>query len=101
LELIKDYDLRINGHPGKANVVADAWSRRYAVSQLAAENMLYELCEEFDKLKFEDCSQYGSKRDGGRFYSTPRNSERSIGRRKDPGDKASYQLREATRIYGR
>jgi hypothetical protein len=28
LEFIKDYDLRINYHPGKVNVVVDTWSRR-------------------------------------------------------------------------
>jgi hypothetical protein len=50
LELIKDYDLRINYHPGKANVVADALSRRSHVSQLEVDSMPFELCEEFDKL---------------------------------------------------
>jgi hypothetical protein len=50
LELIKDYDLGINYHPGKASVVADALSRRSHVSQLAVDSMLFELCEEFDKL---------------------------------------------------
>jgi hypothetical protein len=34
LELIKDCDLGINYHPGKANVVADALSHRSHVSQL-------------------------------------------------------------------
>jgi hypothetical protein len=50
LELIKDYYLGINYHPGKANVVADALSRRSHVSQLMVDSMPIELCEEFDKL---------------------------------------------------
>jgi hypothetical protein len=50
LELIKDYDLGINYHPGKANVVADALSHRSHVSQLVVESMTIKLCEEFDKL---------------------------------------------------
>jgi hypothetical protein len=50
LELIKDYDLGINYHRGKANVVADALSCRSHVSQLVVDSMLIELCEEFDKL---------------------------------------------------
>jgi hypothetical protein len=50
LELIKDYDLGINYHPRKANVVADALSRKSHVSKLVVDNMSFELCEEFDKL---------------------------------------------------
>jgi hypothetical protein len=50
LELIKDYDLGINYHPGKANVVADALSQRSHVSQLVVNSMPFELCEQYDKL---------------------------------------------------
>jgi hypothetical protein len=50
LELIKDYNLGINYHPRKANVVADALSRRSHVSQLVVDTMPFELCEESDKL---------------------------------------------------
>jgi hypothetical protein len=50
LELIKDFDLGINYHPSKANVVADALSRRSHLNMLAARELLPEFCEEFEKL---------------------------------------------------
>jgi hypothetical protein len=50
LELIKDYDLGINYHPRKANVLANALSRRSHVSQSVGDCVPFELCEEFDKL---------------------------------------------------
>jgi hypothetical protein len=50
LKLIKDYDLGINYHLEKANVVADALSRRSHVSQLVVDSIPFELCEEFDML---------------------------------------------------
>jgi hypothetical protein len=50
LELIKDYDLGINYHPCKANVVADALSRRSHLNILATRELLPEFCNEFEKL---------------------------------------------------
>jgi hypothetical protein len=50
LELIKDYELEIHYHPGKANVVADALSRKSQVNILAARPMPFELAKEFDRL---------------------------------------------------
>jgi hypothetical protein len=47
---MKDYDLGINYHPGKANVMADALNRRSHVSQLVVDSMPFELCEVFDML---------------------------------------------------
>jgi hypothetical protein len=50
LELIKDYELEIHYHPGKANVVADALSRKSQVNMLATHSMSFELAKEFDRL---------------------------------------------------
>jgi hypothetical protein len=50
LELIKDYELEIHYHPGKANVVADALSRKSQVNMMVAHPMPYELAKEFDRL---------------------------------------------------
>jgi hypothetical protein len=50
LELIKDYDLGINYHPGKANAVVNALSQRSHVSQLVVDSMPFESCKELDML---------------------------------------------------
>ena len=39
LELIKDYDMRLHYHPGKANVVADALSRKGYANTLIPEGL--------------------------------------------------------------
>jgi hypothetical protein len=50
LELIKDYELEIHYHPSKANMVADALSRKSQVNMLVAHPMPYEMAKEFDRL---------------------------------------------------
>jgi hypothetical protein len=50
LELIEDYELEIHYHPSKANVVADALSRKSQVNMLAADPMSYELANKIDRL---------------------------------------------------
>jgi hypothetical protein len=50
LELIKEYELEIHYQPGKANMVADALSRKSQVNMLAAQLMSYELAKEFDRM---------------------------------------------------
>jgi hypothetical protein len=50
LELIKDYDLEIHYHPGKAILVADALSRKGHASMALAFLLPEELMKEFEKL---------------------------------------------------
>ena len=53
LELIKDYDMKLHYHPGKANVVADALSRKTYINTLVREGMLKELAEDLRELRLE------------------------------------------------
>jgi hypothetical protein len=46
LKLIKDYDVEINYHPGKANVVADTLSHKKYCNAAFAKRMRPELCQE-------------------------------------------------------
>jgi hypothetical protein len=50
LGLIKDYDLGINYHLGKANAVAYALSRRSYLNMLITRELLWEFCKAFEKL---------------------------------------------------
>ncbi|KAL8098134.1 hypothetical protein AgCh_031053 [Apium graveolens] len=50
LELIKDYDCSINYHPGKANVVADALSRKERLNMV---NIAEELEQDLERMEIE------------------------------------------------
>jgi hypothetical protein len=53
LELIKDYDLEVHYHPGKANVVADALSRKLQCNCVMMDSRINTLCDELRKMKIE------------------------------------------------
>jgi hypothetical protein len=53
LELIKDYDLDIHYHPSKANVIADALSRKHYCNNLMVQKEQPALYEEMEKLCLE------------------------------------------------
>jgi len=53
LELIKDYDLEVHYHPGKANVVANALSLKLHCHCAEAELFSETLCNEMRKLNLE------------------------------------------------
>jgi hypothetical protein len=57
LELIKDYDLEVHYHPGKANVVADALSRKAHCNCLSMEPYSDTLCEDLRRLNLETVEQ--------------------------------------------
>jgi hypothetical protein len=57
LELIKDYDLEVHYHPGKANVVTDALSCKPHYNCLTARLFDSTICQEIEKLNIEIVSQ--------------------------------------------
>jgi hypothetical protein len=57
LELIKDYDLEVHYHPGKANVVADALSRKSHCNNITAKQLDNTLYQEMENLNLEIVQQ--------------------------------------------
>jgi hypothetical protein len=57
LELIKDYDLDVHYHPGKANVVANALSRKSYCNCLTVKPLDISLCHEIERLGIEIVQQ--------------------------------------------
>ena len=53
LELIKDYDMKLHYHPGKANVVADALGRKSYANILESKGLLKKLAEDIMELRLE------------------------------------------------
>jgi hypothetical protein len=53
LELIKDYDLEIHYHPGKANLVADALSQKVHTNVAMILQFPDELVKEFERLNLK------------------------------------------------
>jgi len=57
LELIKDYDMEIHYHPGKANVVADALSCKASCSCVSTTVLQETLCQEMEKMNLAIVSE--------------------------------------------
>ena len=53
MELIKDYDMKLHYHPGKANVVADALSRKSYANILESKGLSKELAKDIMELRLE------------------------------------------------
>jgi hypothetical protein len=53
LELIKDYDLEVHYHSGKANVVADALSWKSQCNCVMMDSRINIPCDELSKMKIE------------------------------------------------
>ena len=58
LELIKDYELEVHYHPGKAYVVADVLSRKVHCHCISAIPLSESLCFEMEKLNFKHCTTW-------------------------------------------
>ena len=55
--MIKDYDLEIHYHPGKANTVADALSHKASCSCVSATILHKTLCQEMENMNLAIVSE--------------------------------------------
>ena len=53
MEIIKDYDMKLHYHLGKANIVADALSRKNYANTLISAGLPKELAEDLRELRLE------------------------------------------------
>ena len=53
MELIKDYDMKLHYQPGKANIIADALSRKSYANTLISAGLPKELAEDLRELLLE------------------------------------------------
>ena len=53
LELIKDYDMKLQYHPGKSNVIADSLSQKSYANTLISAGLPKELAEDLSELRLE------------------------------------------------
>jgi hypothetical protein len=53
LELIKDYDMEVHYHPGKANVVVEALSQKSQCNCMVMDSRINTLCDELSKMWIE------------------------------------------------
>ncbi|KAL8104829.1 hypothetical protein AgCh_028849 [Apium graveolens] len=76
LELIKDYDCSMNYHPGKANVVADALSRKERIVEGVCRTMTFHptLLEKIKKCQ-EEVMKQGSNQLTGEEIGTQRDGQ--------------------------
>ena len=58
LELVKDYDCSINYHPGKANIMADALSRKHSSFSVALLTIQKEIILDLERMEIEVVMDY-------------------------------------------
>jgi hypothetical protein len=69
LELIKDYDLNIHYHPGKANVIANVLSRKHYCNNLMAQKEQPTLYEENGEAEVGDSREGAAERVEGEVHA--------------------------------